>query len=156
MLFMQFSWKFRLNFEQEFVGSFSIFVQARHVARFDDLDTQSNNKSNDILTSHKASSITTNDQTYVKSHYIDLTTQTESSISDSTSDTKIQHFEFDWFSDAEIVLCLEDVFELLVLCAISTRCCWIRLLGCTLLDGIMFKESKNWQHRTKRSRHSYG
>jgi hypothetical protein len=39
----------------------------------------------------------------------------------------------------EIVLCLEDVFELLVLCAISTRCCWIRLLGCTLLDGIMFK-----------------
>jgi hypothetical protein len=39
----------------------------------DDLDTQSNNKSNDILTSHKASSITTNDQTYVKSHYIDLT-----------------------------------------------------------------------------------
>jgi hypothetical protein len=40
---------------------------------------------------HKASSITTNDQTYVKSHYIDLTTQTESSISVSTSDTKIQH-----------------------------------------------------------------
>jgi hypothetical protein len=40
----------------------------------DDLDTQSNNKSNDMLTSHKASSITTNDQTYVKSHYIDLTT----------------------------------------------------------------------------------
>jgi hypothetical protein len=29
------------------------------------------------------------------------------------------------------VLCLEDVFELLVLCAISTRCCWIRLLGST-------------------------
>ena len=41
-----------------------------------DLDAQSNNKSNDMLTSHKASSITTNDQTYVKSHYIDLTTQT--------------------------------------------------------------------------------
>lgn len=56
-----------------------------------DLDTQSNNKSIDMLTSHKTSSITTNDQTYVKSHYIDLTTQTESSISVSTSDTKIQH-----------------------------------------------------------------
>ena len=56
-----------------------------------DLDTQTNNNSNDTLISHKASSITTNDQTYVKSHYIDLTTQTESSISVSTYNTKIQH-----------------------------------------------------------------
>jgi hypothetical protein len=41
MLFMQFSWKFRLHFEQEFVGSFSIFVQVRHVARFSSIKRDS-------------------------------------------------------------------------------------------------------------------
>jgi hypothetical protein len=56
-----------------------------------------------------------------------------------TTNRMICWLQFDWFSEAEIVLCLEDVFELLVLCAISTRSCWIRLQGCTLLDGIMFK-----------------
>ena len=51
----------------------------------------SNNNSNDTLISYKTSSITTNDQTYVKNHNIDLITQTESFISVSASSTKIQH-----------------------------------------------------------------
>ena len=65
----------------------------RYIA--EDLDIQPNNNLNDTLISHKTSSVTTNDQTYVKSHniHVDLTAQTERFISVNANNTNTQNDE---------------------------------------------------------------